>query len=232
MPRVDLPLAPDGAGPAPADWFLKEFTGKARVKVEKVGGLYAIRLRSDNASFTVYRDVQVDASQFPYLTWAWRVDQLPPNGDARHKETDDQAAQLYVVFPRFPELVRSQIVGYIWDSGAPAGTVLNSPTDRKVKYIVVRSGSDRLGQWIVESRNILEDYKRLYGGDPPKVGRVALLINSQRTKSTAESWFAGMVFTQVPVQNDIGASASRPGPATEQMAPGVGGLDRVSREPS
>ena len=230
-PRVDLSLAPDGAGPGPADWSLREFTGKARVRVERVGSLYAVRLRSESASFTLYKDVTVDATQFPYLSWVWRVDQLPPNGDARQRDTDDQAAQLYVVFPRFPELVRSQIIGYIWDSGAPAGSSMNSPTDRKVKYVVVRSGGDRLGQWILESRNLLEDYKKLYGGDPPKVGRIALLINSQRTKSTAVSWFASMVFTQIPVQREVGASAIGPALPVER-APGLGALDRVGGGPS
>ncbi|HEY7677943.1 MAG TPA: DUF3047 domain-containing protein, partial [Candidatus Methylomirabilis sp.] len=119
-PRIDLHVSPDGGSPVPDGWALKEFAGRANVKVEKVGQLFAIHLNSDRASFGLHKDISVDVSQFPYLSWAWRVDQLPPKGDVRQKDTDDQAAQLYVVFPRFPAMVRSQIIGYVWDTTAPA----------------------------------------------------------------------------------------------------------------
>jgi DUF3047 family protein len=207
QPRIDISVAPDGGNPVPHEWSLREFTGKARVKVEKVGNLFAVRMNSDRASFSLFKDVEVDVSQYPFLTWAWRVDRLPPDGDVRRKETDDQAAQLYVIFPRFPEMVRSQIIGYIWDSTVPAGTVHDSPSDRKAKIVVLRSGTEQLGRWVVETRNVLEDYGRLFGGTPPKVGRISLLINSQHTKSAAESWFSGLVFTQVPLKPDLGWSA-------------------------
>ena len=227
QPRIDITVSPDGGSPLPREWALKEFTGSAKVRVEKVGSHFAVRLSSDQASFSLHKDVVVDVTQYSYLSWAWRVDRLPRSGDARQKETDDQAAQLYVVFPRFPALVRSQIIGYIWDSTAPAGTVLNSTSNPLVKLIVLRSGVDRLGQWTVETRNVLEDYRRLFGGAPPKVGRVSLLINSQHTKSAAESWFAGLVFTQVPLHREMGLSADAM-PVQAERNPGSGRFERTN----
>ncbi len=226
-PRIDIPVTPDGGSPVPEGWSLKEFAGKGKIKVEKVGPLFAIHLNSDRASFGLHKDITVDVSQYPYLSWAWRVDQLPPKGDVRRKDTDDQAAQLYVVFPRFPAMVRSQIIGYVWDSTAPAGTVLNSPSNRMAKIIVLRSGADRLGQWVLESRNVLEDFRRLFGDPPPKVGKLSLLINSQNTKSSAESWFAGLVFTRTPLARDTGMSADLP-PSRAERASGPGRLERVN----
>ncbi len=226
-PRIDISVAPDGGSPVPDGWSLKEFAGKARLKVEKVGPLFAIHLSSDRASFGLHKDISVDVTQFPYLSWAWRVDQLPPKGDVRQKDTDDQAAQLYVVFPRFPAMVRSQIIGYVWDSTAPGGTVLNSPTNRMAKIIVLRSGTERLGQWVLESRNVLEDFRRLFGDPPPKVGKLSLLINSQNTKSSAESWFAGLVFTRSPLQPDTGMSADVQ-PARAERESGLGRRERVN----
>ena len=206
-PRIDLPVGPDGGSPVPGGWSLKEFIGKAKVKVEKVGELFAVHLHSERASFSLHKDIEVDVTSFPYLSWLWRVDALPPQGDVRRKDTDDQAAQVYVIFPRFPAMLRSHIIGYVWDSRAPAGTVLTSPTNRMAKIIVLRSGSDRLGQWVAETRNVLEDYRRLYGEIPPKVGKISLLINSQNTKSVAEAWFSGLMFTRGPLQREMGLPA-------------------------
>lgn len=226
-PRIDLSVSPDGGSPVPDGWALKEFTGRANVKVEKVGQFFAVHLNSDRASFGLHKDISVDVGQYPYLSWAWRVDQLPPKGDVRQKDTDDQAAQLYVVFPRFPAMVRSQIIGYVWDSTAPAGTVLTSPTNRMAKIIVLRSGADRLGQWVAESRNVLEDFRRLFGDPPPKAGKISLLINSQNTKSSAESWFASVVFTRNPLQRDTGMSADAM-PLRAERDSGPGRPERVN----
>ncbi|MGH7207713.1 MAG: DUF3047 domain-containing protein, partial [Nitrospiraceae bacterium] len=118
----------------------------------------------------------------------------PPEGDIREKTKDDQAAQVYVVFPAWLR-VRSPIVGYIWDSNAPAGTVADGYSMNPTRVIVLRSGTQPLGKWLQERRNVAEDYRKLFGKDPDKnVGRVAIWINTQHTKSSAEATFADLQF--------------------------------------
>jgi DUF3047 family protein len=120
---------------------------------------------------------------------------LPKGGDARHKDTDDEAAQLYVTFPRFPSAVRSRIIGYIWDSTAPVGSRFPSQKVGTVTFVVVRSGDADRGRWIVEQRNVFDDYKAIYGEEPSeKVGGVSISINSQNTRSRAESFFGETLF--------------------------------------
>ena len=102
--------------------------------------------------------------------------------------------QLYIVWPRFPEAVRSQIIGYIWDTTAPAGTIVQSPSAGAVTYVVVRSGRADAGRWLTETRNVYEDYKQIYGEEPPdEIRMVSLAIDSNDTHSTAES-FIGEIF--------------------------------------
>jgi hypothetical protein len=120
--------------------------------------------------------------------------QETPNGDCRKKGTDDQAAQLYLVWPRFPEAVRSQIIGYIWDSTAPAGSIVKSEKTSTVTYVVTRSGAADLGKWITERRNVLEDYKKIYGAQPDNPGYISIAIDSDDTVSSAESVFGAILF--------------------------------------
>ena len=155
----------------------------------------ALRLRSEDDSSTTSKEIKLDAKQYPVLQWRWKVTVLPKGGDARRKETDDEAAQLYVTFPRFPSAVRSRIIGYIWDTTAPAGSTFPSQKVNTVTFVVVRSGEADTGKWLTESRNVLEDYKRIYGEDPGEsVGAVSISINSQNTKSRAESYFGEILF--------------------------------------
>jgi hypothetical protein len=120
---------------------------------------------------------------------------LPAGGDCRRKATDDQAAQIYVVFPRVPTAVRSRIIGYVWDTTAPAGTIVQSPSSGLVTYVVVRSGAAELGRWVTETRNVYDDFKRIYGAAPTEpVGAVSVAIDSNDTRSSAESYIGTILF--------------------------------------
>ena len=159
------------------------------------GGDKALQLKSADDSSTISKEIKVDVKQYPILEWTWKVVTLPPHGHARKAEADDEAAQLYVTFPRFPSTVRSRIIGYIWDSTEPAGASFQSAKVSSVHFIVVRSGSADLGKWITEKRNVHEDYRKIYGENPGEsVGAISLSINSQNTGSKAESFFGKILF--------------------------------------
>ena len=121
---------------------------------------------------------------------------MPAGGDVRKKETDDQAAQIYVVFPKFPSQINSRMLGYIWDTSAPVGSSVTSAKLSTTKYIVLKSGKDEIGKWLSEKRNVYEDYKKLFDEEPPKVGSIALMIDSDDTKTSAESFFGDIYFSK------------------------------------
>jgi len=156
----------------------------------------ALHMVSDGDNSTITRRVgKVDVRQYPILEWRWRVVTLPAGGDSRKAATDDQAGQIYVVFPRFPAAARSRIIGYIWDTTAPAGSVIPSSSTGLVTYVVVRSGAAELDRWITERRNVLEDFKRIYGEEPDGPAEaVSIGIDSNDTKSRAESYMGPILF--------------------------------------
>ncbi|MBI3080941.1 MAG: DUF3047 domain-containing protein [candidate division NC10 bacterium] len=205
IPGLSLAFLPGpNAAAPPQEWRLQEFSGPARFRVAQVRGTGVIRLESEQTSFALHRNVEVDLAEFPYLTWTWRVDVLPEGGDVRRREADDQAAQLYVVFPRFPAMLRSRVLGYVWDATAPAGSSLVSAATSLARIVVVESGPAKTGRWIEETRNIREDYRRLFHEEPPRVGKVSLLINSQHTRSRAVAWFGPIRFAAEPPRRGAG----------------------------
>jgi hypothetical protein len=157
-----------------------------------------LRLRSKGGNSTISRDLRgwVDLGETPILEWSWKVITLPTGGNACQKSTDDQAAQVYVAWLRSPEAVRSRIIGYVWDSTAPAGTICKSQKTSTVTYVVLRSGSDDLGKWITERRNVVEDFWRIYGESPDNPSALSLSIDSDDTRSSADSFIGPTVFTR------------------------------------
>ena len=63
---------------------------------------------------------------------------------------------------------------------------------------MLRDKTDPLGKWYRESRNVYEDFKRLFGEEPPDLGAVAMYINSQHTGSEAEILYGPIYFTREP----------------------------------
>jgi hypothetical protein len=186
----------DGAVGIPDGWKSQSWGNpKYDFTIATDGGRRALHLRSQGDNSTITRAVAVDVKQFPLFVWRWKVVTLPVGADSRRRDRDDQAAQIYVAFPRFPTAVRSRVIGYVWETTAPIGTIVKSQSSGVVTYVVVRSGEADLGRWIEEVRDVYEDYRMIYGEVPAEeVGAVSVAIDSNDTHSTAESYIGEILF--------------------------------------
>jgi hypothetical protein len=193
----DWSAIPVGTRGIPPGWEKQRWGSPAYdLTVVADGGSRVLHLRSAGDSSNISKDVKgrIDLRETPVLEWSWRVMALPKGADSRRKETDDQAAQIYVTWPRFPEAVRSRIIGYVWDTTAPAGATIPSQKTGTVTYVVVRSGPAELGKWLTERRDVREDFRRIYGEEPDGPAVVSIGIDSDDVKGTAESFVGAIVF--------------------------------------
>ncbi len=176
----------------PPGWQLVKRFGSPDIRSLRDGTIAAIAMRSSNTSYGLQKRLGVDLGAYPELTWKWRVDALPAGGDFRRGPVDDQAAQLYIAFSL------TRVIGYIWDTSAPAGTigdVQGTPPLVRARVIVLRSGIADSGRWLTEKRDLVADYRLAFGEEPPKkaIG-IRLHINSQHTGGTAACAFADLAF--------------------------------------
>jgi hypothetical protein len=197
VPMADDPPPRVPIGGVPTGWELREFTGQGDVALVRGEHGLAIRLRSARTSFALHRDLVVDLDEFPILSWSWRVTRLPVGGDVRQRDRDDQAAQIYVVFPRWPSpRTRSHVIGYVWDTTAPVGTTLASTRAANVKLVVVESGAAGLGAWQRHRRDVARDYETLFRQPAPRVGAIVLMIDTNDTGSGAEATIGDLRFAR------------------------------------
>ncbi|RPJ36124.1 MAG: DUF3047 domain-containing protein [Deltaproteobacteria bacterium] len=142
----------------------------SRIEIVREKATSFLCLVSKKDAFGLKKDIKFDVSKYPFLSWQWRVWENPKGGDIRSRATDDQAGQIYVLFPHFPGVVNTRAIGYIWDPATPRGHSGTSPSFAKMKYTVLQSGEGNLRRWAAESRNVHEDYRRLFQEDPPEAG--------------------------------------------------------------
>jgi hypothetical protein len=186
-----------GASGVPAGWT-KYATPGGRPRydftVVSEDGVRGLRVRSHDDHSTIAKEVHVDLSETPILEWRWKAVKLPEGGDVRKKETSDLTGHVLLAWPRMPALLRTRLIGYVWDATAPAGTVEGSRKTRLVTFFILRSGSAELGRWMVERRNVREDYVRAFGEEPSSPGVVAISIDTNDTHSTAEAVIGRIAF--------------------------------------
>lgn len=192
--KVPLPVPAENGGFD--GWSVKNWKGISEIGIVDTDTGKALHLKSKASSTAIYKDMEFDVSEYRYVNWKWKVVSLPKGGDVRKKNTDDQAGQLYVIFPKWPTSINSRLLGYIWDTTAPADLSVTSTKLSTTKYIVVKSGSKGVGVWHQERRNVYEDYQALFGDEKLKAGRVSIMIDSDDTESEAELFITDIYFSR------------------------------------
>ena len=186
-----------GASGIPAGWRRYETPGghpKYDFLVVTKDGRKALELRSEREHSTIAKEVTVDLNATPKLQWSWRVTTFPRGADLREKRTSDATGHIFVVWPRFPEMIRSRLIGYVWDPTIPPGTIVKSRKTGTVSFVIVRSGESGLGEWHTDARDVAADYHTIFGEAPENPRAVALSIDTNDTASRAEAAFGTIAF--------------------------------------
>lgn len=121
----------------------------------------------------------INIHETPILSWKVRAHMLPKNANENDDDRNDSVASIYVAFDmghiaffkKVPKTIR-----YTWSSTLEEGTELSKFFGNQ-KIVVVESGPKQTGEWVTFRRNIVEDYKRLFGDTPPKTPMAILILS-------------------------------------------------------
>jgi hypothetical protein len=182
-----------------------------RYLVVRDGEHWVLRAESDAAASGLYRPLDLDPKVYRVLSWRWKVENVLAKADPRRKGGDDYAARVYVAFRYEPASAtlweRSRYgayrllhgryppglaLSYVWESRLPVGTALDNAYTDRAKIIVARSGAADVGRWVTERRDIYEDYRRLVGGEPPRIAGIALMTDTDDTGERAVAYYDGL----------------------------------------
>lgn len=165
-------------------WSDKKFRGKTDYSFDQG----ALKAHSAGGASGKIRKLSVDPRQYPKLSWSWRIDHALKKEDIASKQGDDFAARVYVVFPR-ALFWRMRAINYVWAGKMPKGSHAPSPHTGNVVVVAVESGDAKAGSWVFEERDIYEDYKRFFGEDPPRVGGIAVMTDTDDTREETTAWY-------------------------------------------
>ena len=122
------------------------------------------------------------------LRWRWRLDEALRGADLRRREGDDSPLKVCALFDMplaglgliernllrlarvaSGEKLPSATLCYVWDGTLAPGTLLPNAYTARVRFIVLDSGEQRLGQWVAHSRDLAADFRRAFGEESDAV---------------------------------------------------------------
>ncbi|WP_337288803.1 DUF3047 domain-containing protein [Candidatus Methylomirabilis sp.] len=119
------------------------------------------------------------------LCWSWKMDLLPSTAREDTLPTHDYMSIAV-------EFDNGQDITYYWSAALPVGTAYRCPIPTwkaRETHVVIRSGSEGLGEWFDEERDIYRDYVATIGGSmPANIVQVWLIAVSffQRTEGKCQ----------------------------------------------
>lgn len=171
-----------------AGWVEKKFKNATRYSIVAEAGGRVLKAESSNAASGLIFNIKFDPAEYPIITWRWKIKNILSKGDAAKKSGDDYAARVYVVFPHwFPPKTKS--LNYIWANRLPKGAGAPNQFFSNAAMIAVESGNENIGKWVTERRNILDDFKKAFGSDPPMAGAIAVMTDTDQTGESAVAYY-------------------------------------------
>jgi hypothetical protein len=168
------------------EWDEKIFHGRSQYNIESLpNGEMALRAQSRGASSALYHRVDIRIQSKPRLIWEWSSPTFPEGikKELSERKTNDFAGRVYAVF-KGGTILNSDVIQYLWDDDFDEGTFATSSFSKNVKMIVVQYGPEPSQGWVLEERDLYEDYQKLFGKAPTRdLAAIAFMSDSDNTQT-------------------------------------------------
>lgn len=175
----------------------------AALSVDADGSVSILRKRFDKAVPDVDR-----------IAFSWKVEGLPEDARLGEAGKDDAPVRILLSFDgdrskwtarnhRMSEMSRLltgeelpyATLMYVWANQDALETVIvNARTDR-IRKVVVESGAQQVGRWRDYQRNIRADFLKAFGEEPGPLLSVAIMTDTDNTRSSLRAWYGRMNLT-------------------------------------
>jgi Protein of unknown function (DUF3047) len=195
----------------PGGWQELTFSKfRAPTKFELIddAGTTVVHAVSENSSSVLMENVDIDPRDYPLMRWRWKAPRLVPGANTLRRQTEDAPVRLIVAFTGDKDKLSfgDQItfaetrallgveppyatLEYVWGDGAPKETIVENGWNARIRLLLVQSGGERIGEWITETRNLVEDYKRAFGEAPGRIISIGVHCDSDATQTRSEGFF-------------------------------------------
>ncbi len=197
-------------------WTLSRLKKATQYLLVDEAGRTVVKAHANASASGLVHALDVNAKSFPLLSWRWKVTDLIAGADNSQKHTEDSPVRVVVTFDGDPDklpfeerifsdnvrLLTGQpmpyaTLMYIWENRAPVGTIIPNRHTSRVRMLVAESGRDKVGMWQEVTRNVYEDYKRVFGEEPGRIAAIGIMTDTDNTGANVHAYYGDIVFRRV-----------------------------------
>jgi hypothetical protein len=176
--------------------------------IEKNNDGSFLKAESNKSVLALAYKEEFNVYTYPKVRWKWKVSNIYKNANPETKDGDDYAIRVYVAFKYDPKVSSSigqrlkyglintmygeyppqATLNYVWANSEGQKTILTSPYSDTIKLIALEKGSKKVGTWQEEEIDIIQDYRKSFGEDPPKMAGIAVMNDSDNTGQSSISY--------------------------------------------
>jgi hypothetical protein len=178
-------------------WDSKSFKGMTEYGLVRENGTTVVKAHSRGAASALYKEIQLDPAHFRFLSWSWKIGATITGGNETTQSGDDYAARVYVVFPG-RLFWQTRAINYIWANHLAKGNSIPNAFTSNAMMLAVESGNEKRGVWVAEKRDLLTDYRNLFGEEPRTTGAIAIMTDTDNTGGEATAWYGDITISSTP----------------------------------
>ncbi len=171
-----------------------DFSGTNLLTIEASPFGQCLRSTPERSATALYQRVEVAAQTLENVSWQWKVEKLQRSADVRDIAHEDFGAKIMFVFGE-PSVFNRDVptLAYVWTTTPVTnGAVMRSQRYNSLIYVQLRGNVD-VGQWQLETRNILDDFQQVFGKAPPPIKYIAIFNDNDQTNEPTTALFGPIV---------------------------------------
>ena len=207
-------IAEKEADGSPKGWKTVTYfnTSPTNYEVVKYRGGYVLKAESIGTSSFLFKKVKVELKDYPIISWRWKISNVIRQAIETREDRNDSAARVIVVFQTEPEetplwygledLVKKIMrrndpfgprIEYIWGNRIEKGRIIDNPSVKHSRVIVLESGEKKANLWIREKRNLLDDYRAAFGTNPEGILTLGIQTDTDQSNEGVTTYY-GEIF--------------------------------------
>lgn len=174
-----------------------------------------VQADADNAVSLYRKAIRIEPVDLGHLSFSWMVPKLIAAADLSVQSAEDAPVRLVLAFDgdrsklsyknRMLFDLMEVVIGeeppyatlmYVWDNRAPLESVITAGRTDRIRKVVVDSGPTQTSVWRFHDRDIASDFRKAFGEDPGPLTSVALMTDSDNTRSTVRAYYGEVKFAR------------------------------------
>ncbi len=177
-------------------------------RLQNYQGRTVLKAESNQSASGLAVKLKPRPSQHLWLKWEWKAVSPLDKANNLDKYADDAPLRVMVAFDgdRSRLTMKDRMVAemaqimsgqempyatlmYVWSPKGQLEQIKSNPYTDRVKLIAVDIGRENLGQWRQHQRDLTADYIKAYGYAPGNLIGIALMTDTDNTKSQTKAYY-------------------------------------------